>query len=173
MNTNKKVQLTSPSQGQSVQGVQSQHLVQGITNEMCGCEHISAGVVVMPPSKVARPHIHKDNELIIFFMEGWGACLVGEDLEVTFHGPGDFLYVPEGVIHMGVNLSTEHRITGVEMRTDPYFNEDVIIMTELEEKANEIAADLRAKFAAGELDLPADWKERGYGPYSFVDAETK
>ena len=166
----KQVKLTSPSEGQTIQGVQSQHLVQGITDEMCGCEHISAGFVFMPPAKVAKPHIHKNNELIIFFLEGWGAALIGEELKPVFHGPGDFLFVPEGVIHMGVNLSTEHRVTGVEMRTDPHFNEDVVIMTELEEKANKIAAEMREQFAAGTIEgMPADWKERGYGPYSFKE----
>jgi uncharacterized RmlC-like cupin family protein len=168
-NTAKSVKVTSLHDLPEEHGPQNQWLIPVINNQICGSSHIAAGLVMMPPLRTAKPHIHKNNELIIFFTEGWAATLFGPELTPIIHGPGETLYVPEGVIHMGVNLSAEHRIVGMEIRTDPYFNEDVVIMTELEEKAAQIAAELQAQFKAGTLKLPKDFAERGYGPFAPAD----
>ncbi len=105
----------------------------------------------MPPKKIARPHIHKDNEIVLFIVEGWGAALVGPNMEPIFHGPGDFLYFPAGVEHVGINLSSTDRIVLAEIRTDPQFNEDVIVLPELEDKAHKVAEELWEKFEKGEI----------------------
>src|SRR5258708_3351274 len=123
----KRVNVTSIRDAKLVYGAQSQSLLIGAAQDLCGCNHISAGLVWMPPSKVSKPHLHKNNELIIFFIEGWSATLFGPNLdEIVYHGPGDFLFIPEGIEHLGVNLSDEHRVVAIETRTDPKFNEDVV-----------------------------------------------
>jgi uncharacterized RmlC-like cupin family protein len=165
----KVVKVISTRTGEVTIGPQSQRLIPSITQALCGAEHISAGFLVMPPGKVAKPHIHRDNELIIFFLEGWGVALIGPDFEPFFHGPGDFLYIPEGVMHFGVNLSTEHRVVAIEMRTDPHFNEDVILFPKLEKKAEKAAAKLRKQFADGTLKVPSTWIGQGVGPYNHKE----
>jgi uncharacterized RmlC-like cupin family protein len=166
----KKVHVASTHKAKLVHGPQSQRLIVGAAEELCGCEAISAGVVWMPPSKVAKPHLHQHNELINFLIEGWAATAFGENLdELVYHGPGDFLFIPEGVIHLGINLSDKHRVVALETRTDPKFNEDVVVFPELEDKANTIAERLRKEFAAGTL-LP-EAKEIGFGPFNFKEPE--
>ena len=148
-------------------GPQGQMLTPTITNLVCGSRHISAGFLMMPPARVAKPHLHKDNELIIFFIEGWGVAFVGREFEPHYVAPGDFLYVPAGVIHFGINLSETERSTAIEIRTDPYFNKDVQVIPEMVEESLKIAADYRQRFANGTLDVPESWKSRSRGPYSY------
>lgn len=161
----KTVKVVSTAEIAASTGPQGQLLLSTITNSVCGSEHIAAGYLVMPPARVAKPHMHKDNELIIFFLEGFGVAFIGRDFKPYFVGPGDFLYVPEGIIHFGINLSEKDRHTGIEIRTDPHFNNDVVLIPEMEKEANKLAVKYRNKFTAGTLEVPASWKGRDIGPY--------
>lgn len=150
-------------------GPQNQMLIPTITTESCGTNAIGSGFLVMPPSRVAKPHIHAHSELIIFFLEGFGISLMGRDFEPLFVGPGDFLYIPAGEIHFGMNLSETHRSTAVEIRTDRHFNKDVELIPDMEEEANRVAATYRKKFKEGKLKVPKSWKDRDYGPYKHKE----
>lgn len=152
-------------------GAQSQRLIPIITDSMCEVESLSAGLVVMAPLKIAKPHIHHHTESILYFTEGWFATLVGPDLTPMFHGPGDLLFIPEGLVHVGINLSAEFRAVALEVRTDPRFNSDVVVLPEFEKEVESVATRLQRQFAARTLDLPAGWEERGFGPYSFEEKE--
>jgi uncharacterized RmlC-like cupin family protein len=143
--------VISPYEAKIEVGAQSQRLSRAMADDTAGCQHISGGLIIMPPKKIARPHIHKDNEIVLFIVEGWGAALIGPDMEPMFHGPGDFLYIPAGLEHVGINLSSTDRIVLAEIRTDPKFNEDVIVLPELEERAQKTADELWKKFEAGEI----------------------
>jgi uncharacterized RmlC-like cupin family protein len=143
--------VISPYESKIEIGAQKQRLSRVMANDTAGCTKISGGLIIMPPKKVARPHIHKDNEIVLFIAEGWGAALVGPDMEPIFHGPGDFLYFPAGCEHVGINLSSTDRIVLAEIRTDPHFNEDVIVLPELEEKAMQTAEKLWKQFESGEI----------------------
>lgn len=152
-----------------VRGKQGQRLIEGITHALCGSTGISAGFVVMPAGRVANVHLHEKCESIIFILEGWAATTEGENFEPHFHGPGDFIFIPEGVIHAAINLSNKHRVIAVEMRNEKHFNEDVVVLPELNSKLEKVAAELRAKFEAGELPLPSGWKELLGKPFAFVE----
>jgi uncharacterized RmlC-like cupin family protein len=165
----KKLQAASIADSQMVFGPQAQRLIPIIHNGMCDTEALSAGLVIMKPLKVARPHIHRHCESILYFSEGWFATLVGEELEPIFHGPGDLMYVPQDVIHVGINLSAESQAVALEIRTDPAFNEDVVVLDRLTDKVNQKAKELQQLFAEGKLPLPRDWKKRGFGPYRFTE----
>lgn len=165
----KELKAMSIEDDKMIFGVQSQRLIPVVTNDVCDTEAISAGLVVMKPLKIAKPHIHRHTESILYFTEGWFATLVGPELKPIFHGPGDLMYVPENVIHVGINLSAEHQAIALEVRTDPSFNDDVVVQDDLVQRVNAIAKDLQQKFAAGKLDLPKDWKKRGFGPYAYID----
>ncbi|MBX4899684.1 cupin domain-containing protein [Rhizobium sp. NLR15a] len=110
-------------------------------------------MVFMPPGRIARPHFHARSDIIVMVLEGFAASLIGPDLKPVFHGPGEFIYIPEGVVHVAVNLSTQNRLIAVEARTDPKFNEDVVLSSEYDERASEIVADLHRMFASGELEI--------------------
>lgn len=101
----------------------------------------------MPPNTSSKAHYHREADIVVMCVQGWAATLVGPDLEARIHGPGEFIFVPAGVLHMAVNLSTVEVLVAVEARTDPHFNEDVVVCTELQSEAEEVAAALRGRFA--------------------------
>jgi uncharacterized RmlC-like cupin family protein len=164
----KTVQVVSVDKVTSMLGPQNQILFPTITQKITGATGIGAGFLVMPPARVAKPHYHKNSELVIFFLEGHGVAFTGPKFEPHYVGPGDFLYVPEGVAHFGINLSETERHVAVEVRTDPQFNEDVVLLPEMDAEANRLAAEYRRKFADGTLNTPAEWKGQPKGPYNFV-----
>lgn len=152
-----------------VRGKQGQRLIRGITHSLCGSTGLSAGFVVMPGGRVATAHLHERCESILFIIEGWAATLQGPNLEPRFSGPGDFIFIPDNIIHAAVNLSDTHRVIAVEMRNEKHFNEDVVVFPELAQKVEAVAADLRSKFEAGGLPLPEGWKELLGKPFEFVE----
>lgn len=164
----KNIKLVSVRKGTIKHGEQGQNLILGVSHNISGSNKICGALVVMEPGKIAKPHLHRKNETIIFILEGWAATLSGPNLEPIFHGPGDFLYIPEKVEHSAVNLSSTDRVIALEMRTEKHFNEDVVLIPKLFQKAEEIAADLRMKFAAGLLPLPPEWRKLLGRPYTHI-----
>src|SRR5579862_298736 len=155
----KRVTVVSARDAKSItRGPQGQRFVVGVNHDICGGEHIAGGLVAMTPGLMAKTHIHHRSESVIFVIEGWAATLVGPELAPTFQGPGDFLFIPPGVEHTGLNLSETDRCIAVELRTEKVFNEDVEPLPNLEARAKEIAAALRAQFKEGKLGLPDDWQ---------------
>jgi uncharacterized RmlC-like cupin family protein len=104
-------------------GPQRQSLLPAIAT---GRHPISSGWVVMPDGHMAAPHIHRDSDIIVAVISGHVVSLLGEHLTPEFHGPGDSIHIPAGVLHAGVNLNTAQRAVLLECRTDPHFNRDVI-----------------------------------------------
>src|SRR5262245_36573492 len=155
--------VLSPYESTIEMGAQSQALCHVISTKTVDCTQISAGLIGMPPHNVARPHLQQAHEMVLFILEGWGAALVGPDLQPLYHRPGDFIYIPAGVAHLGINLSRTARIVLAEIRTDPHFNADVVLLPELEEQAQQIAADLQTQFAAGKVLSEA--KTASAGPF--------
>ncbi|WP_405167398.1 cupin domain-containing protein [Nocardia sp. NBC_01499] len=124
-------------------GSQGQQLVPCITRETAGSQGISAGMVNMPPGKVSRAHYHAHSEIIVVCLRGHAATLVGPNLTPYVHGPGEFVYIPEGVVHVGVNLSETEDLVAVEMRTDPMFNDDVVLTPDYDSAVVDAVARLR------------------------------
>lgn len=115
--------------------------------------------------------MHAKTDIIVVVIEGYAASLIGPDLEPVFHGPGDFIFIPEGVIHVAVNLSTKHRLIAIETRTDPNFNEDVIPLPEYDARTAKAVAELQRQFAVGCLDVPAHWDTKNIRPFMFADVD--
>lgn len=167
--TSKKVVVSSPYKEKSIFGAQGQRLIPMITQEMCGTTGLSACMVYMPPGRVAKPHLHVKNDIVVVVIEGYAASLIGPNLEPVFHGPGEFIFIPEGVVHVAVNLSTTERLVAIEMRTDPKFNEDVAPTPEHDEKTKQVVAGLQKQYANGTLKLPEHWNIKDIGPFKFAD----
>ncbi len=165
----KKVIVTSPYHTKSIFGPQGQRLIPMITQDLCGTTGLSACMVFMPPGRSARPHYHAKTDMIVVVIEGYAASLVGPELEPVYHGPGEFIFIPEGVMHAAVNLSTIHRLIAIEMRTDPLFNADVIPLPEYDVKTRAIVERLQQQYSDGKLNLPGHWNTDDTGPFRFVD----
>jgi uncharacterized RmlC-like cupin family protein len=157
MSVNKKWVRTSAYSSKMEVGPQGQRLLPGINADLAGSTQVSSGLVMMPPGVQSKAHVHNKYEIIIFILEGWAASLVGDDLEPAVQGPGEFVFIPAGVPHLAVNLSTTHRVVGLEVRADPQFNEDVTLLPELDEHSQSIVKELRKKHAAGEI--PVNWQQ--------------
>ena len=82
----------------------------GISKESCGSENITMSFVRIAPGHRSRAHYHINGELAQYFIKGKGRYIVGygtEDEEVHEFGPGCFIYIPRGVIHVIENTGTE------------------------------------------------------------------
>jgi uncharacterized RmlC-like cupin family protein len=107
----------------------------------------SAGMVRMPGNHVAKVHVHHHTEVIVYVLEGFAATLWGEQMEPLLHGPESVVYIPPGVPHTAVNLSSTDEVRAVEFRTDPRFNHDTELLPDLEEVAAARVVDLRQAMA--------------------------
>lgn len=139
----KSALVARPLDSAAVIGRQGQNLIPCITRSTCGATNISAGLVNMPPGRSSKAHYHSHSEIVVVCLEGYAATLIGPDLVPHFHGPGEFMFIPEGVIHVAVNLSGTENLIAVEMRTDPEFDDDVVLTPEYEGRAQALAAGLR------------------------------
>jgi len=143
----KRVAVVSSAEIAGDSGRQRQMLFPCITREVSGSSRLSAGLVRMPGAGVSLVHRHVRSELIVVCFEGQAATLVGPELTVHLHGPGDFVFIPEGVPHVAVNLSRTEPVLAVEARTDPMFNDDVELLANLQPAAQRRALELQEAFA--------------------------
>lgn len=155
--------------GKTLSGAQTgaHVLVPGVTHDDCGAEHMASVLAVVPPGKPTKVHFHPTSETILFVLEGWAATLVGPDLEPVFHGPGDFVFIPENTIHIGVNLSSKHRAVVIETRSHKHFTKDVHLLPELEARAEKVIAKLLKDFEQGLLPLREGWQDSLGKPFQF------
>ncbi len=91
----------------------------GISGKTVGAQGLSMHIVVIPPGARAEPHRHLGYETGIYVLEGrvctrWGAALEHEVVSEK----GDFLFVPPGVPHEAINLSTTEPARAIVARND-------------------------------------------------------
>jgi uncharacterized RmlC-like cupin family protein len=139
----KSVVVAHEEESAAIVGPQNQRLIPCITSAVCGSSGISAGMVRMPPGAVSKAHYHARSEIVVMCLRGRAATLIGPQLTPYLHGPGEFIYVPEGVVHVAVNLSDTEELHAVETRTDPGFNDDVVLTPTYDGPVRELAALLR------------------------------
>ena len=92
----------------------------GISGKTVDSTGLSMHLVVIPAGAKAEAHIHVDYETGIYVLEGrvltrWGSKLENEVVSEA----GDFLFVPPGVPHEAVNLSSTEAARAVVARNDP------------------------------------------------------
>lgn len=71
------------------------------TPDVNDSERLSAGVVNLEPGKGHDIHTHPDSDEILYFVSGEGEQIVADETKEV--GPGDMIYIPEGVEHGTVN----------------------------------------------------------------------
>lgn len=99
----------------------------GISGSTVGARGLSMHLVVIPPGARADPHVHLGYETGIYVLEGsvltrWGARLEHEVVSRA----GDFLFVPAGVPHEAINLSSTDPARAVIARNDPAEQDKVV-----------------------------------------------
>jgi uncharacterized RmlC-like cupin family protein len=76
-----------------------------LSPENTGFKDVRVCAGVIPPGTVTTPHWHSSCETVIYVIQGRVKIHIGKGLEETYHaGPGDFIYVPKGVIHQTITL---------------------------------------------------------------------
>lgn len=125
--------------------VQAQFLTPIVTADTAGSTRLSGGSVRMNPGGVSRVHVHERSDIIVAVTAGRAVTVVWHDGEpqALEHSIDEMCYVPAGIPHCAVNLSETDPVFALEFRTDPKFNEDVVLLPELEELARELARKLR------------------------------
>ena len=92
----------------------------GISGETVGSQGLSMHLVVIPPGAKADPHLHVGYETGIYVLEGRVLTRWGESLEhESVSEAGDFLFIPPGMPHEAVNLSSTEAARAVVARNDP------------------------------------------------------
>lgn len=92
----------------------------GISGETVGASGMSMHLVTIPPGAKSEPHYHVRYETGIYVLEGkvltrWGAKLENEVISEA----GEFLFIPAGVPHEAINLSTTEAARAVVARNHP------------------------------------------------------
>jgi uncharacterized RmlC-like cupin family protein len=144
----KSVVVVRQKESTAIVGPQNQRLLPCITSAVCGSTGISAGMVRMPPGTVSKAHYHARSEIVVMCLRGRAVTLIGPELTPYLHGPGEFIYIPEGIVHVAVNLSETEQLHAVEMRTDPGFNDDVVLTPIYDDRVPELAGLLRRSEAS-------------------------
>ena len=105
----------------------------GVSAESVGAESIFLGVVTLPPGRRTKAHLHEGHETAMYFLEGKSIDMyTGPNLEhhEVMH-PGDYLYIPRNVMHVGVNRSDVPAVF-VGTRTEATVNESVVLYPDLD-----------------------------------------
>ncbi len=99
----------------------------GVSEETAGARGLSMSLVVIPPGVSAEPHFHRGFETAIYVLEGCVETRYGEGLrQKVVNRKGDFLFIPPGVPHQPVNLSTREAARAIVARNHPSANEEVV-----------------------------------------------
>lgn len=116
----------------------------GIAKETVGSQGICMHLLTIPPGARAKAHLHENHETAIYILDGETVTLYGPNLEhQMINKAGDLVYIPAGVPHLPVNLSSKPA-SAVISRTDPNEQESVVLLAHLEDVADRTIAALKA-----------------------------
>lgn len=102
----------------------------GISGKTAGASGISMNIVIIPPSAKAEPHYHDGFETAIYLLKGRVQTFYGENLSKSIiNQQGDFIFIPDGVPHQPVNLSSTEEAIALVSRNDPNEQESVRVYT--------------------------------------------
>ncbi len=119
--------------GTASEGVTGLSYARGISAGTVGARGLCLELVVILPGARAKAHLHTDHEAAVYIIGGELVLWFGEGLRESINaGPGDFLYIPDGVPHLPMNRSTTEPVTAVLARTDPNEQESVVRLPELD-----------------------------------------
>ena len=124
MNFDKDIITVRPSE--TIDTIQKLPNYVGISGKTAGATGISMNVVVIPPSAKAEPHFHNGYETAIYLLKGNVQTFYGKNLSKSvINQQGDFIFIPNGVPHQPVNLSSTEEAIALVSRNDPNEQESV------------------------------------------------
>lgn len=124
MNFDQDIVTVRPSE--TIDTIQKLPNYVGISGKTTGATGISMNVVIIPPSAKAEPHFHNGYETAIYLLKGNVQTFYGENLSKSvINQQGDFIFIPEGVPHQPVNLSSTEEAIALVSRNDPNEQESV------------------------------------------------
>ncbi len=100
----------------------------GISADTAGASAISMNLIVIPPGGAAKAHLHEGYETAIYILEGDVQTFYGHGLrESIINRTGDFLFIPAGLPHQPVNLSSTQAARAIVARNDANEQESVVL----------------------------------------------
>ncbi len=124
MNFDKDIITVRPSE--TIDTIQKLPNYVGISGKTAGTTGISMNVVIIPPSAKAEPHFHNGYETAIYLLKGNVQTFYGKNLSKSvINKQGDFIFIPDGVPHQPVNLSSTEEAIALVSRNDPNEQESV------------------------------------------------
>ena len=124
MNFDKYIITVRPSE--TIDTIQKLPNYVGISGKTAGATGISMNVVIIPPSAKAEPHFHNGYETAIYLLKGNVQTFYGKNLSKSvINQQGDFIFIPDGVPHQPVNLSSTEEAIALVSRNDPNEQESV------------------------------------------------
>jgi len=130
----------------------------GVNQATVGSEQIAVNLVVLPPKAIAKGHVHRSHETVIFVLDGWSLTFMGPEHEYAVAGPGELLFIPKNVEHLAMNLSITKPVVGLICRSDSKLYTDLELLPEIDQAVAGKIDEVRALHEAGEL--PKGWKEQ-------------
>ncbi len=122
------VRAVRPSR--EVQTLQRLPYFVGVSGETVGARGMSMHLVVIPPGARSDPHAHRGYETSIYVLQGRVETRYGEALaQSVISEAGDFLFIPAGVPHEAINLSTTEPARAIVARNDPAEQDNVVPYT--------------------------------------------
>jgi uncharacterized RmlC-like cupin family protein len=124
MNFDRDIITVRPSE--TIDTIQKLPNYVGISGKTTGANGISMNIVTIPPAAKAEPHFHHGFETAIYLLKGNVKTFYGENLSKSvINQQGDFIFIPEGVSHQPVNLSSTEAAIALVSRNDPNEQESV------------------------------------------------
>lgn len=103
------------------------HYKQGMSAKNAGLTKLSANIATIPPSGVAKAHIHVDFEVILYIIEGRVRHEFGDGLKQKIDNEaGDFIFIKPGVPHEVFNASDTEPVVAFVARSTPNEWDDII-----------------------------------------------
>jgi uncharacterized RmlC-like cupin family protein len=119
--------------GAEVGGKRGHRCTPGISAQSVGARRIHLQIVRLTPDGQANAHKHDGPETAIYVLSGESGMWYGERLEQHLIArAGEFLYIPANMPHLPYNLSASESCVAVIARTDPYDQESVVLLPELD-----------------------------------------
>jgi uncharacterized RmlC-like cupin family protein len=106
----------------------------GISAETVGSKVLFLGVVTLPAGARTRAHVHERHETALYVVSGEIEMWTGDQLqhrEVAC--PGDYIYIPANVLHVGVNRGSEPAVC-IGTRNEPTAQESVVLYPEMDSR---------------------------------------
>jgi uncharacterized RmlC-like cupin family protein len=105
----------------------------GISAETVGSRALWLGMISLPPGQRTKAHIHEHHETALYMLSGSTIELwTGDDLRhCDTVRPGDFIYIPAGVLHVGVNRTNEPAVF-IGCRNEATAQESVVMRPEMD-----------------------------------------